>query len=320
MANYRDFRTSNAKRRRAKKIKQYGIILIVAVFILGMAYFIVRIIENWNSNGDTSNPISSEISQVGSLPEEPSTDPTENTQYWTPEGPVPQTINFEIIVPDTRMIAAPRNGRVETYYFDTAVMVGDSLSQGWTVYGRMSNANVVAYRGISPQGFTGLQSEPDGTQIVPLDKITDSQPRKIYIMLGTNSLVSLSDEAFLAYYEELIQEMQRRMPGVEIYIQSVLPVTGDVAAARPALDNNRIRSVNDQLARIAYENGVYFLNVQEVFTDENGNLKAELAAADGIHLKPSGYDVWADYLITHVAHRQGNPYVPGSPYYEGGLI
>ena len=315
MANYRDYRNNSAKRRRMNKIKKYLVFFGVVAIILVTAYIIVRLIDGKGTDKSSiSMPPESNSEDVNSLAEPP------DGRYWEPEGPVQQTINFEIIVPDTRMIAVPRNGRVETYYFDTAVFVGDSLSQGWTVYDRMPNANVVAYRGISPQGFTGLQNEPDGTQVVPLDKIVNSQPRKVYIMLGTNALVSLSDEAYLFYFEELINEMQVRMPGVEIYIQSVLPVTGSVSTARPALNNDRIRAINDQLARIAYERGLYFLNVQEEFTDENGNLREDLAASDGIHLKPSGYDVWADYLITHVAHMQGNPYVPGSPYYDGGLV
>ena len=314
MANYRDFRTNSAKRRRMNKIKKYLTLIGVAALILTAAYVIVRLIEGKGAE-ESSISMPPESSEIVSSQNEPP-----DGRYWEPEGPVQQTINFEIIVPDTRMIAVPRNGRVETYYFDTAVFVGDSLSQGWTVYERMTNANVVAYRGIGPQGFTGLQNEPDGTQVVPLDKIVDSQPRKVYIMLGTNALVSLTDEAYLYYFEELINEMQVRMPGVEIYIQSVLPVSASVSTERPALNNDRIRAINDQLARIAYQRGLYFLNVQEVFTDENGNLREDLAASDGIHLKPSGYDVWADYLITHVAHMQGNPYVPGSPYYDGGLV
>lgn len=328
MASYKEFRTSNAKRRRKQKMRRYATLAAVIVLILGMAYIVVRFIERGNGKDDisTSLPVTSEVDTPGvdtSLPDNSENVTPENSQYWKPEGPVQQTINFEIIVPDTRMIAVQSNGRVELSYFDTAVLVGDSLTDGWRVYKESSNpfnSPVVAYIGISPQGFTGMQKRSDGTMSVPLDEISDNHPLRIYLMLGTNSLVSMSDEAFLTYYADLIDEIQTRMPWVEIYIQSILPVRPEVTAKKPGLENNRIRAINDQLAKIAYTKGVYFLNVQEVFTDGEGNLREDVAAGDGIHLKPAGYQVWAEYMITHVAHKPGNPYLEGSPYYDGGLV
>ena len=166
-----------------------------------------------------------------------------------------------------------------------------------------------------------MQTLPDGTQVVPMDQIVSAQPRKIYLMLGTNSLISMTNEAFLVYYGQLLDTLLERVPGVEIYVESILPVSAEKAAAQPQLDNTRIRAVNDLLAKLAFEKGVYFLNLQEVFTDENGNMieSALWSNSEGVHLKPAGYDIWKDYLYTHVAHKVGNPYVPGSPYYEGGL-
>ena len=37
----------------------------------------------------------------------------------------------------------------------------------------------------------------------------------------------------------------------------------------------------------------------EALADDNGDLKAEYAQKDGIHIKPEGYTAWVDYLCTH---------------------
>lgn len=312
MAIYKEFRPSNQRRRRKKQLQRALVLLILAVLILGTAYFIVKIVEGFGKDGaDSSQAVSDSTS--GSSGEE-------ITQNWTPNGPVKQTINFEIIVPDTRMIAVPSNGRIETSYFDDAMFVGDSLTVGFSTYNVMPNSKVVAYIGMGPQSFEGVQTLDDGTQVVPLQQIVSAQPRKIYLMLGTNSLISMTDDAFLVYYGQLLDKLLQQDPGVEIYVESILPVSAQKAAERPQLDNTRIRAVNDRLAKLAFEKGVYFLNVQEVFTDDSGNMieSALWSASEGIHLQPAGYNIWKDYLYTHVAHKVGNPYVQGSPYYDGG--
>ena len=57
------------------------------------------------------------------------------------------------------------------------------------------------------------------------------------------------------------------------------------------------------------------MDLQECLADEEGNLRADYAASDGIHLNPTGYQAWVDYLARHTAYDKRNPYLYGSPYY-----
>ncbi len=239
---------------------------------------------------------------------------------WKPPASVAQTVKTDFVNPDARMLGVQRSGRVDDSYFADAMMVGDSLTMGFTVFKIWPPERVLAFKGISPQGFDGVQyDELSKQKIVPLDVIAQRNPRKIYLMLGTNALIFMKDEAFIHYYGLLLDQLLARAPGVEIYVESILPVSAGKAKEQPNLDNARIRHVNNLLARLANEKGVYYLNVQEVYSAKDGTIITDYLAnpREGIHLNGNkAYEPWIEYMYTHVAYKKGgNPYVPGSPYY-----
>ena len=135
----------------------------------------------------------------------------------------------------------------------------------------------------------------------------------LYVLLGTNSLVSADEQkeqSFLAYYERMLQMLKETAPGAVIYVQSIPPVRPEITT----LNNDQIRRVNEQLALLARAQDCYYLNLHEFLADENGDLKSELAAQDGIHLNGTGYKQWVDYISRHVAYSDDLPFLYGSPY------
>ena len=87
-------------------------------------------------------------------------------------------------------------------YFDDALFIGDSLTQGFQVYtSGISNASYAAYIGAGPRTFIeGTVTNIDGETVKPIDEILAASPKKVYILLGTNAMETLTDEAFLEYY------------------------------------------------------------------------------------------------------------------------
>lgn len=43
-----------------------------------------------------------------------------------------------------------------------------------------------------------------GQQVAAIDEILAAAPKKVYILLGTNSMATLTDEAFLKYYNDFL--------------------------------------------------------------------------------------------------------------------
>ena len=52
---------------------------------------------------------------------------------------------------------------------------------------------------------------------------------------------------------------------------------------------------NERIAALADGETIFYIDVNEVVCDEDGNLKQELTF-DNLHLYATNYDIWVDYL------------------------
>ena len=148
-----------------------------------------------------------------------------------------------------------------------------------------------------------------------MDVLTAAQPKKLYILLGTNTLTTLgAADRFLAYYGQMLDQLRQALPGCVIYVQSSRRC-GPRPLRKPGLASDVLRSVNEQLAKLAADKGCVYLDLWETFADENGNLKEMLAAPDGVHFSAgNGYGAWVTYLRNHAKYSASNSWTMGSAY------
>ncbi len=238
---------------------------------------------------------------------------------WDTAAPLPGAHEGEPLAQDARLLAVPANGRLTNEYFRTVLFIGDSLSQGFALYEPTRGvAAVCAYKSTGPnqvlQNYIGQR--PDGTRIEMWDEINIQTPGNIYLLFGTNALLQQSDEAFLKYYGDLMDKLRERFAGVPIYVQSITPTTAEQGVKQPPLENSHIRAVNNEIARLVREKGLYYIDAQEALADETGALRAEYVGTyDGIHMNPAGYAAWADYILTHTVYSAANAaYLAEGPY------
>ena len=210
---------------------------------------------------------------------------------------------------DFRMAALPKSSTaVGKEWFNDVSFVGDSLTQGMQIYSSgLPEASFCAYRGANPSvvvnGTTCKRS--DGGTEVPMEVLTARQPPVLYILLGTNVLNRDGDySSFLTYYRLMLDMISQALPNTQIYVQSITPVRPEVRSSHPGLYKERLCEINNELAAIALEKNCAFLNLWEALADDNGDLKAEYAQPDGIHIKPEGYPAWVEYLATHTVGQQ----------------
>ena len=158
-----------------------------------------------------------------------------------------------------------------------SIMLGDSLSL-WFPTNGLPNGKLWLNQGISGDTSTGI--------LTRLSAFSATKPEAIYIMAGVNDLrKGTSDKVILSNHRRIVRRLKITHPNSHIIIQSILPTR------RPKIPNTRIRNLNAQLARIAKEEGVNYVNIHKWFTDFKGDLRQELTT-DGLHLSLNGYEVW----------------------------
>ena len=236
-------------------------------------------------------------------------------------GPARQTAGaYTVKAHDSSVIRQPSCGQVDLSYFSDAAFLGDSLTVGFSDYHiDLGGALVCGYTGVGPDAIVNrsvVNSSLRGDEIA-LDVLAAAQPKKLYILLGTNTLTTLgAADRFLAYYGQML-DLLRQTLGNEcvIYVQSIPPVRPEAAAEKPGLAADVVRSVNEQLALLAEDKGCVYLDLWETFADGEGNLKEVLAAPDGVHFSAgNGYGSWVTYLRNHAKYSSTNPWTPGSAY------
>ncbi len=298
------------RRRRTKRsLQRAGILLAGVAILMGLAGVITLIIEGLPSFGNAASSATSSPTEQGTTPSLGFVGPT-----------IQPADNMQLTPLNQSMLTLPENGRIDIHYFNDTVFVGDSLTVGLQQFSHIPNANYCAYIGIGPKEIYdgSLHTGLDDTQEQPLQALVGYAPSNVYILLGTNAMVSLSDEALLTYYDEMLNAMQAALPDtVDYYVQSITPVLQGVD---DRFDAERIISLNNQLAQMAYEKGMYFVDIHSALADENGWLHVQYAStADAYHLSGEGYAAWVEYLITHTAFdtRHSHMYLEGSPYAQG---
>lgn len=172
------------------------------------------------------------------------------------------------------------------------VLAGDSLSLWFPPELLPDNRNWLN-QGISGETSDGLLKR--------LDLFNRTQPEIIFVMIGINDLIrGVSDQEILANQREILSYLHKKHPQAKIVAQSILPHGGEEATWQGrgkllAIPNSRIRNLNEELQRIATEEGIRYLNLYPLFTDKQGNLRQEFTT-DGLHLNPQGYTVWRTAL------------------------
>ena len=304
------------------------------IAILLVSYAITAILENGAEGADdTPSTNAGGIAEniLAPLPmqgEADSSSAAPDSSIGTPDavtleafGPAKQTAGaYTVKAYDASVIRQPSCGQVDLSYFADAAFLGDSLTVGFSDYQiNLGGALICGYTGVGPDAIVNRSAvkSPTRGQEVALDVLAAAQPKKLYILLGTNTLTTLgASDRFLAYYGQMLDLLRQTLgDGCTIYVQSIPPVRPTVAAEKPGLATDVLRGVNEQLAQMAASKGCVYLDLWEVLADGEGNLKEMLAAPDGVHLSAgNGYGAWVTYLRNHAKYSADNSWTMGSVY------
>lgn len=190
-------------------------------------------------------------------------------------------------------------GEVEQAYFDDALFIGDSRTVGLSEYSYLNNATYYSDVGLSVYSVFDKKIAKIGKKSVTLEEaLKKTQFKKIYIMLGINELGTGTTKTFVAKYEEMLDRIEQLQPDAYIMIQAIMNIGKDRSDSDKIYNNKNITDRNEGLETLADDKKIFFINVNEVITDEAGYLP-ENYTFDSVHLKGKYYDKWADFLMEH---------------------
>lgn len=207
---------------------------------------------------------------------------------------------------ESRDVEVPQSEIVDDDFFKDTLFIGDSLTKGIELNGIFPYDNVLAYDGIDPETAATLKiiETKNGNLLTLLDAANNYSPSRIYIMLGANGISYLSTQTLLDSYDRFVAQIMEIHPDSDIFIQSILPVTAEFEEDFPYHSNTKIDEMNDLLRQMCKEKEIYFLNVSDVFKDDDGAMIKGFSANDGLHLNGDAYDKWAEYLKCHTINHQ----------------
>ena len=302
-----------------KKIRLSRQMLILAalalcLIILGCVIFLA---SRWTEEAGIQ-PDSTDASSTLSDYEEETTEPTEETVNYsvTPDPTAftePEEAHLETM-PDLsarqKSVIVPEGPDAGASYFDDAVFIGDSRTEGFRMHSGISatKADFLTKVGMSVDWVCSenenrwLEFPGEDQKMSVITALGRKQYKKIYISLGINETGWMTDEEFTSLYRNFLERIRQIQPDAEIYLQGIIHVTQ--ARSDDGVNTNaRVNEMNCLIMDLAAETGAHYLDLNEVMTNENGHLFAYGAAKDGVHMTKSFYEVWYLYLRHHTAER-----------------
>ena len=179
-------------------------------------------------------------------------------------------------------------------YFDDALFIGDSRTVGLREYGTLDNADYFASPGLNLYKIERTKVLFKEEQNLTLEEIlSQNEYGKLYVMLGINEL-GYDFDTTVGKYEMFIDYLFTMQPDAILYVCANLHVNSLRNEVDEIHNNGAINRINEVIAGFADQKNIFYLDVNPIFDDEEGNLSEEFISDDS-HLLGTYYETWCDW-------------------------
>lgn len=290
--------------KRRKKYSYLGLLtLSLVVFASAWLTGFVRLSEEEDAQGIPLFAWQMEVS--ASVPEEVKVPLAEEPQQMETisgnslSGPsLPKQEPAEEPLEETEEAAEPEIYQADTSWFADALFIGDSRTVGLHQYGDLGGAEVIADAGMNVYKIFEKEFVLSNGEKKHLEELlSERQFGKIYVMLGINELGYDFDRT-VERYAQLIQKIQEMQPDALLFLEANLHITAKKSADSPIFNNENINRFNEAVRSMADGHRSFYLDVNELFDDEDGALSAEYTV-DHAHVLGKYYATWVEWILKH---------------------
>lgn len=184
-------------------------------------------------------------------------------------------------------------------YFDDALFIGDSRAVGIQLYSGWDNLTYCTESGMTIYNMFDRQiTQADGTKTTLEEALTQGTFGKIYLEIGINEMGTGTVDSFMTAYENAVLRLQELQPDADIFLCAIMYVRKSKSDSDPIFNNPGIRERNERIAQLADNSSIFYLDINEVTSDESGNLNPDYTW-DEVHLLGKYNVLWTEYLSKH---------------------
>ncbi len=235
------------------------------------------------------------------------------TAESTPEQTTPAVVETTVVTtPVTEKITFTAHDKIEFLdvdfkpmdvavinrdFLSDMMIVGDSISMGYSVYGRLSNDNVIAAGSIGHRNLMETDFKYGSSESKLVDILKIRKPKYIFLSCGMNDIRMMKEEEYTAKCLENADTIFKACPGCKIILTAITPI----ASFSNFVENETIDIYNEALRKAVFDSkkdDLFFLNAAQYLKGPDNNLVTEFQSGDGIHLSGDAYDYMLSYMIT----------------------
>ena len=182
------------------------------------------------------------------------------------------------------------------------LMIGDSITHGWEEQGYDVWQKYYQHRNAANLGFSGDRTEHVLWRLQN-GEIDGVSPKVAVVMIGTNNSGQRNDSSkqIAEGIKAIIVYLRENLPSTKIILLAIFP--------RSKNPLHELRKINDEtnkiIAAYADNQNIFFLNINDNFLDEKGNLSRNLMP-DLLHPNAAGYQIWAEVMEKLISQLMGD--------------
>lgn len=171
------------------------------------------------------------------------------------------------------------------------LFLGDALTQG------LSDSRDFWKKNFEPLKAANFGIAGDRTQQI-LWRIQNGElegikPKVVVLMIGaSHAFTQDSAEKVNAGTRKIIEAIRAKLPEAKILLLAALPLAKNNSAPARA----KIATLNALNAKLDDGKSVRFLDMKQKFVESDGTLSEANYQVDFVHLKPKGYELWAEAM------------------------